>query len=93
MEVFLALGIMISVLVWLLRWTIVSWLLVHYVLVNPQYQKYGIGKKLMQMMLEHYKDYHKVCLIGVNTAVGFYEHLGFEVNEKAKPMFYLNKNY
>ena len=66
---------------------------VHYVLVNPQYQKYGIGKKLMQMMLEHYKDYHKVCLIGVNTAVGFYEHLGFEVNEKAKPMFYLNKNY
>lgn len=27
MEVFLALGIMISVLVWLLRWTIVSWLL------------------------------------------------------------------
>ena len=41
----------------------------------------------------HYKDYHKVCLIGVNTAVGFYEHLGFEVNEKAKPMFYLNKNY
>lgn len=47
----------------------------------------------MQMMLEHYKDYHKVCLIGVNTAVGFYEHLSFEVNEKAKPMFYLNKNY
>ena len=47
----------------------------------------------MQMMLEHCKDYHKVCLIGVNTAVGFYEHLGFEVNEKAKPMFYLNKNY
>ena len=31
---------------------------VHYVLVNPQYQKYGIGKKLMQMMLF---DWCKYC--------------------------------
>lgn len=66
---------------------------VHYVLVDPEYQKYGIGKKLMEMTLEHYQDYHKVCLIGVNTATGFYEHLGFVVDNDAKPMFYVNENY
>ena len=66
---------------------------VHYVLVDPQYQKYGIGKKLMEMTLTHYQDYHKICLIGVNTATGFYQHLGFEVDDEAKPMFYTNKNY
>lgn len=31
---------------------------VYYVLVEPEYQKYGIDKKTMEMTLEHYQYHH-----------------------------------
>lgn len=60
---------------------------IHYLLVNPKYQAKGIGKELLKMTAEHYKDYLRVILIAYDKEIGFYEHCGFEVGEEKTPMF------
>ena len=55
-------------------------------LVRPEYQGKGIGTKLVYMMLEEYKDFSKKLLIAENTAVGFYESLGFKAGNDVIPM-------
>lgn len=60
---------------------------VHYLLVNPDYQGKGIGKHLIEMMAEHYKDYLKIVLIAYNETIDFYKHCGFKVDEDSTPMF------
>lgn len=60
---------------------------VHYLLVDREYQKLGIGKELIEMVKRHYMDYMKICLIAEDDAVGFYERCGFWVCQTAKPMY------
>lgn len=59
---------------------------VHYVLVDPEYQGYGIGRKLMQINDEKYKDYINVVLIAYNNAIKFYKSLNYKINDDALPM-------
>lgn len=59
---------------------------VHYLLVNPDYQHFGIGKKLVEMTKEKYKDYLKIVLIAYDSAMGFYDSCGFVKSENATPM-------
>lgn len=63
---------------------------VHFLLVNPDYHKQGIGKRLMEMIKERYKDYNRICLIAENDALGFYEQLGFKKYSSASPVFILH---
>ena len=60
---------------------------VHYLLVNPKYQKLGIGKQLMEMVKEKYKDYLRIALIGYHKAVGFYKNIGFTKSDESFPFF------
>lgn len=60
---------------------------VHYLLVDPEYQKSGIGKELIEMIKSHYSDYLKIALIAVSDAIGFYERCGFTLCETANPMY------
>jgi ribosomal protein S18 acetylase RimI-like enzyme len=60
---------------------------VHYLLIMPKYQHIGIGKKLVKMVLENYKDYLRIVLIAYEQEVGFYKHCGFEIGEEKIPMF------
>ena len=60
---------------------------VHFLLIMPEYQHIGIGKKLVQMLSDHYKDYLRVVLIAYDKEIGFYKHCGFEVGEGKKPLF------
>jgi len=60
---------------------------VHYFLIMPEYQNIGIGKKLVTMVSENYRDYLRVVLIAYDKEIGFYEHCGFEVGEETVPMF------
>ena len=45
-----------------------------------------IGKELVEMVKDYYKDYMRICVIAYDTAIEFYKHCGFEVSEGASPM-------
>ncbi len=49
-----------------------------YMVVHPDYQSQGVGRELMSVMLDGYKHLHRKALIAYDTAVGFYESMGFE---------------
>ena len=60
---------------------------VHYLLVNPEYQGQHIGKTLLEMTKEHYKDYLRIVLNAYNDKIAFYRSLGFREGEGETPMF------
>lgn len=49
----------------------------HYLLVRPEYQGQGIGRKLVQMMFDQYSDCMRKVLIAYDNQAGFYEKCGF----------------
>jgi ribosomal protein S18 acetylase RimI-like enzyme len=60
---------------------------VHYLLVNPSYQGKGVGKELVRLISDKYKDYLRIVLIAYDKEVGFYKNSGFKVGEEKSPMF------
>ena len=60
---------------------------IHYLLVMPEYQHIGVGKKLVEMVLESYKNYLRIVLIAYNNGIDFYKRCGFNVGEEKIPMF------
>lgn len=59
----------------------------HYMLVNPSYQGKGIGKEMMDMMLDRYKGYQTKVLIAYPNVVEFYGKMGFKTEDGTTPMF------
>lgn len=57
-----------------------------YLLVNPEYQGKGVGKRLVSLMLDHYKSFLRKTLIAYDTALEFYQQCGFETGEGKTPM-------
>lgn len=65
---------------------------VHYLCVDPQYQGLGIGKKLVEMVKEKYKNYLCVLLAAENPPlVEYYEKLGFKKSDEKSFMSIINK--
>lgn len=64
-------------------------LVVYYphMLVHPDYQRLGIGKKMMQAMQARYAGFHQQMLTADGAAVEFYRSLGFERAGKTEPMW------
>ena len=60
---------------------------VHYLLVNPIYHGKTIGRTLVEMVKEKYKDYLRVAVIAYDNEAHFYENCGFEKSKDASPMF------
>ena len=60
---------------------------VHYLLVHPEYQHRGIGKRLVEMTRERYRDYLRIVVVAYNAELDFYESCGFKKAEDASPMF------
>ena len=56
-----------------------SILLIQDILVHPQYQRRGIGTKLMRAVLERYETVYQIQLMTDNTekTIAFYKSLGF----------------
>lgn len=63
-----------------------------YLLINPDYQKDGIGKKLLEAMKEKYKDYLYLLLVSEDAKlIPFYNKLGFEAPPNTFAMAITNK--
>ena len=59
----------------------------HYLLVNPEYQKMGIGRELIERLKKKYEGYLYLILIAENKEVQhFYEKMGFLAEENSTPM-------
>ena len=58
----------------------------HYLLVDPEYQGRGIGRKLLGMIKSHYADYLKIVIVASPGKEGFYSAEGFSV-AKGTPMY------
>jgi len=57
-----------------------DYLVVYYphMLVHPQYQRKGIGKKMMNILKEKYTGFHQQMLTADSQAIEFYKSMGFE---------------
>ncbi|MGN1103700.1 MAG: GNAT family N-acetyltransferase [Candidatus Coproplasma sp.] len=60
---------------------------VHYLLVDPEYHGKTIGRTLVHMLKEKYKDYMRIVVVAYNDELNFYKACGFEKSENASPMF------
>ncbi|MEJ1121194.1 GNAT family N-acetyltransferase [Phyllobacterium sp. CCNWLW109] len=58
-----------------------------HLIVHPDYQGMGIGRKLMTAMLQRYADFHQIMLTADIGALSFYETLGFVKAGKTVPMW------
>ncbi|MCR5021718.1 GNAT family N-acetyltransferase [Ruminococcus sp.] len=59
---------------------------IHYLLVDPEYHGQTIGRTLVEMTKEKYKDYLRTVLIAYKNETHFYEKCGFKIEEKSLPM-------
>ena len=60
---------------------------IHYLLVKPEYHHQGIGRQLVEMMKEHYREYLRIVVVAYNEELDFYESCGFGKADDASPMF------
>lgn len=59
----------------------------HYLLIRPEYQGSGIGKRLVNMILKIYEEYPSKVIISYDKEIEFYKKCGFVVGESSTPMF------
>lgn len=59
---------------------------VHYLLVDPEYQGRTIGRTLVDMAKEKYKDYLRIVVVAYDDEMHFYEACGFRKGERTSPM-------
>jgi len=64
-------------------------LVVYYphLLVHPQYQRRGIGRQLMRVLMARYDGFHQQVLIADGQALDFYRKCGFVRAGKTEPMW------
>ena len=61
---------------------------VHYLLVHPEYQGCGIGRRLVEMAKEKYRDYLKIVLIAYDRGARLYENCGFRQAADSVAMYF-----
>ncbi len=60
---------------------------VHYLLVDPNYHGKTIGRTLVNMVKEKYKEYMRIVVVVCNDELHFYEACGFAKSNDTSPMF------
>ncbi|WP_133640461.1 GNAT family N-acetyltransferase [Sphingobacterium paludis] len=71
-----------------------GYLVVYYphLLLLPAFQGKGIGKQIMVLLQEKYKDFHMQMLTADAESIGFYEKVGFTRAGKTAPMWIYSGN-
>ena len=66
-----------------------GFLVVYYphLLVHPDYQGQGIGKRIMEILKKRYEAMHMHMLVADREAIKFYEKCGFKRAGKTEPMW------
>ena len=69
-------------------------LVVYYphILVHPQYQRKGIGKKMIRAIQSKYSDFHQQMLIADGDAIEFYKAVGFTNAGETQSMWIYSGN-
>ena len=64
-------------------------LVVYYphLLVHPDFQREGVGRKIMEALLEEYSGFHQHMVTSDGNATAFYRKLGFERAGQTEPMW------
>ncbi|HMK59765.1 MAG TPA: GNAT family N-acetyltransferase [Dissulfurispiraceae bacterium] len=62
-----------------------------YLLVRPEYQGAGIGKRLVELMLHQYRGCVRLSVVAFDEQVSFYEKCGFRLGSGTSPMFIIKK--
>ncbi|MBR4728093.1 MAG: GNAT family N-acetyltransferase [Clostridia bacterium] len=60
---------------------------VHYLLVDPAYHGNTVGRTLVEMVKQKYRDYLRIAVIAYDAEQRFYENCGFVKSSDASPMF------
>ncbi len=58
-----------------------------HLLVHPEYQRLGIGTRLMSLLARRYEGFHQQVLLADGRAVEFYAKRGFERAGRTEPMW------
>lgn len=58
-----------------------------HMLVQPALQGKGVGRRMMQAMLERYGGFHQIMLTADGGAIDFYKAMGFQRAGKTEPMW------
>ncbi|MGB3614096.1 MAG: GNAT family N-acetyltransferase [Elainellaceae cyanobacterium] len=66
-----------------------GFLVVYYphLLVHPDYQSQGIGKRIMEILKKLYEGMHMHMLVADSEAIAFYRKCGFTRAGKTEPMW------
>lgn len=66
-----------------------GFLVVYYphLLVRPDYQGQGVGRKIMDILKKRYEGMHMHMLVADREAIAFYEKCGFTRAGKTEPMW------
>jgi len=60
---------------------------VHFLLIDPAYQGQGVGKELLRMITDKYKDYLRIVLVAYDKETGFYQNSGFAIAKGTSALF------
>ena len=66
-----------------------GYLVVYYphLLVLPEYQGRGVGRRVVEILKSHYAGFHQHVLLADGRAIDFYKKCGFERAGKTEPMW------
>lgn len=66
-----------------------GYLVVYYphMLVHPEYQRQGVGRKMIEAMHSIYGNFHQQMLTADGEAIAFYQSVGFVRAGKTEPMW------
>lgn len=58
-----------------------------HLLVHPEFQRQGVGRAMMKVLMQKYAGFHQQMLTADGGAVEFYKSMGFERAGRTEPMW------